>query len=80
MKALAFTCSILTSIIILIYFFGTSGNSFAFRLASKIIGHPAEDGDGAFQYPLAWIILILIGILVGFLIGLLINKYFKIGS
>ena len=76
MKALIYLVSIISTIVILFYFLASGENGLMYRLASKIIGHPPESGDGAFQYPLAWIILIGSGFIIGSGVGLLINKYF----
>ena len=57
--------------IILLYFNASNDNSFFYRTASKILGAEPMSGDGAFHYPLGWIlILILSGILGAVTAGL----------
>ena len=49
---------------ILLYLNASNDNSIFYRTASKILGSEPMTGDGAFHYPLGWIlILILSGIL-----------------
>lgn len=75
MKILIYLAAMSLTIIILFYFFGLKEDSFVFKISSKIIGHQPQSGDGAFHYPLAWIILILAGSLIGWIIAHVIQKY-----
>jgi hypothetical protein len=75
MKALIYLGSIFSIIFLLFYFFASGDNAPVYQLASKIIGRPPSDGDGAFQFPLGWIILLILGSGLGLVVGYLIEKY-----
>jgi hypothetical protein len=66
----------LSTIVLFFFLFASNDTALAYRLASKIIGQPPEPGDGAFQFPLGWILLIIAGSIVGWVIGYFVQKYF----
>lgn len=40
-----------------------------FKLASKLIGRPPQPGDGAFQFPLGWLLMVLTGVTLGLIVA-----------
>ncbi len=59
--------------IILITSFSNETSIF-YRMASKFIGHEPEAGDGAFQFPLGWLIMLFTSIVLGSIVAYLLTK------
>lgn len=76
MKAIIFVSSIVSTIVLFFYLFASNDNGLAYKIASRIIGKAPQDGDGAFQFPLGWLILVILGSAIGWLIGYLVVKCF----
>lgn len=75
MKFLIYAVSIFATTVILFVLFASKEDALLYRLGSMIIGHAPESGDGAFQYPLGWLIGIGLGVVGGGVLGYVLIEY-----
>lgn len=52
----------------------TNERPFFYRMASKLIGHEPESGDGAFQFPIGWLLMLGTSIILGALTAFILTK------
>lgn len=61
-------------VVITFILFAGEGSPF-YRLASTLLGFEPTDGDGAFQYPIGWVLMLITGVALGALIAFLFSKF-----
>lgn len=52
----------------------TNEHSLFYRLASKLLGQDPEPGDGAFQFPIGWLLMLGTSIILGALVAFILTK------
>ncbi len=78
MKILIYIISILATTIAIFVFFASKEDALLYRLGSMVVGHEPQQGDGAFQVPIGWLIGLGMGALGGGALGYLLVEQVQV--